>query len=235
MGARRASADYKSFPLELFAGRFLTDLRTTARSPGFPRLATALLLMTALLLAAHRFQHRIARIDPTPASEMRWFSLSSEGSFGERFEFCLLLACGIAAADIAWRMRNRIFAVVAFIFLVTLADDSLGLHERFGFAIGPVLGIHSDTGQLLWFLALGATLLPAILIAYRCSSPDERTASLLVLAMILVLGGFAVVVDAFQAILDIPNLIEDGGELVTIAVLCFLMLATRATLLRQAR
>lgn len=233
MSTRRAAADCQSLASKVFAGRFLADLRRTARSPGFPLLATALLLTTTVLLAAHRFQHRIARIDPTPASEMRWFNLSVEGGLGERFEFCLLLACGVAAADIAWRMRSPIFAVIAFIFLLTLADGSLGLHERFGFAVGPVLGIHSDTGQLLWFFALGAALLPAILIAYRRSSPDERIASLLVLAMILVLGGFAVVVDAFQAIFDIANLIEDGGELVTIAALCFLMLAIRMTLLRR--
>lgn len=215
------------------AGRFLPDFQRTIKSPGFLLSAMILFLVTSILLAAHRFQHRIAEMNPTLASEKQWFSLSTEGGLGERFELGLLVTCGIAAADIAWRERSRIFAVIALVFLVTLADGSLGLHERFGFAVGPALGIHSDIGQLLWFCALGVVLLPAILITYRYSSPDERVASLLVLAVILVLGGFAVGVDAFQAVLNVPNLIEDGGELVTIAFLCFLMLATRATLLRR--
>lgn len=198
-----------------------------------PRLvlfAAVLAAVTFVLLAAHRFQHRIASYDPTSFSEDRLFNLSVEGGFGERFELVLLLTCTLVAADVAWRRRSRVFAVFAAIFLLALADGSLGLHERFGVAAGLALGIHPDVAQLLWFAVLGAVLLAGIFAAYRRSSSDEQAASLLILATLMMLGGFAVVVDAAQSTLNLPNLVEDGGELATIAALCFLMIAVRRTL-----
>ncbi|HVF83790.1 MAG TPA: hypothetical protein VM913_06440 [Sphingomicrobium sp.] len=210
---------------------FLLDFQQATRSTGFKLLAFTLAFIVMLLLTAHGFEHRLAKIDPTSLSRMRSFNLAAEGGFGEIFEAGMLLACCAASADVAWRRRSPVFSVLALILAVTLADGLLALHEQFGFTVGPAIGLHSDTAQLLWFLGLGAILMPAALVSYWHSVPDEKVASLLLLAVFMVLGGFAVGVDALQSSLNVPNLIEDGGELIAIASLCLLMLAVRRALL----
>lgn len=128
--------------------------------------------------------------------------------------------------------RQPVYRALALLFAVVLTDDAFAVHEALGGALAAATGIVASTGELLAWAALGLVPMLAVAAAYRRSDRHSRADAEAVLAGFALLIFFAVGMDevhsfvhrhveGFQTLL---TLAEDGGELLTLTLLCALAL-----------
>lgn len=153
------------------------------------------------------------------------FSFVGRG-FPEIFGYGLeLAACGLFAMS-AWMYRRKQWYACAAILFVTFLDDALKLHETIGAMFTAELGLSPVVGDLIGFAAMG--LLSAafwIAGARLIHDEDDWLPYLVFTAYFGSLVFFGVGVDAVHGTVarsasqTLLTLIEDGGELVTIALI----------------
>jgi uncharacterized membrane protein len=132
------------------------------------------------------------------------------------------------------------------IFIFIVLDDAFQVHERLGSRIEDALALQRfdvlmliDPGQLLVWTIVGLPLL-AVAVAGVVRSPEEdRRNGILLIGALAVLALFAVVVDmahvvlrrAFRGADDLFIVIEDGGEQITLSLMCCLVILIRREVL----
>ena len=166
------------------------------------------------------------------------FSLANEASAGELYQNGKeLILAGIAVA-LAITRPDRLYTSWAILFTYLFLDDAFEIHEQVGAVIGhrlasgPVFGLSPEHfGELLYAGVIGAVLVTAVVAAWPASTRAARRFSLLLAGAIAALAAFGVVADTIQVLVD-PNgawhyrlgILDDGGELITITVMLWIVL-----------
>jgi hypothetical protein len=126
---------------------------------------------------------------------------------------------------------------LAFIPILTfvLLDDAFQIHESFGFHIAQALDLKPfgglrplDSGELLVWTVAGIPLLAVAVAAIVRSAKEDLGNGLLLVGALAMLAMFVVVADmahvvlrrAFRGLDDLSTVIEDGGEQITLSLIC---------------
>lgn len=218
--------------------------RRLAGSTVFVRLLAALVATDAVLILLHVLHSlhdmRIIGADGGADGggfllESRRFLIDEELGYGEIFGYLKSLAIAAALFACYRRALAPAFAALAFTFAVIALDDSLRIHEFFGnliakgLALGPAFGLRAqDVGELMVWSALGAVVVSALAYGYRRSNAAARSLASIFLGLLAVLVFFAVVADMlhialagwFRGAYRVGTVIEEGGEMLTLSLIC---------------
>jgi hypothetical protein len=213
--------------------------RASLRFPAWVwALALSLLAVDALCMGLHFFGTllREGALGPPRPEALGDWRLDRDGSLPERFEYAkTVLLIGLAL--VCARLRGvAVFGPVVLTAAVLLLDNSLRLHEQSKAVLMPVLGASKGPAELIYMIAVGAALLAALSFGAMRAAADDRRILALFVAVMVILGGFAGVADLLHTLFGsvskpvdlILAFVEDGGELVTITLACFLIAATAA-------
>lgn len=177
----------------------------------------------------------------TPILGNRW-DIERDRSYAEIFGYLKILAILAMLISIPGVWKRPIYLAFSAIFTFVLLDDSLEVHETLGFLIAetldlpPVGGLRPiDPGELLIWTLAGIPLLGAAVAAILRSPREDRRNGLLLMAALAALALFAVVADmahvvlrrAFRGADDLFAVIEEGGEQVTLSLMCGLAILIR--------
>lgn len=154
------------------------------------------------------------------------FSLLQDRGYAESFNF---LKLGFVASVLVaiWKARRQvIYIAFAGVYLLALADDSLGLHEAGGHLLRQWVGADTllgdrvdDVGELVTWGLLAAVAIPGLVHAGRESRVADTRIGFGFVTCLILLAGFAVGVDMLHAIepthllFRLIGTVEDGGEL----------------------
>jgi hypothetical protein len=213
-------------------------------------LGTATLIVLAVLVAADLFLiglhlvHGFSRHGGRTglfARSAGW-GLDKDGGYAEQFAYLQIGALVMLLVARAVARRTWLAAGWAVTFAITLADDSLQLHERFGGRVVDWTGLHAafglraqDFGELAVWGGLGLCIVVVLAASYRYSDDAERASLRPMLVIALGLGFLAVGVDMVHSVLrawpmgPVLTIVEDGSELVlsSFALAYGVQLATR--------
>jgi hypothetical protein len=208
-----------------------------------PLIVLAVLVAIDLALVGLHLLHGLARHSGAAsgmADNVSW-GLDKDGGYAEQFGYLQLAALVILLLGRAVGRRAWLSFGWAVTFAVTLADDSLELHERYGGTIVNWTGLHAafglraqDFGELAVWTALGVCIVAVLVLCYLRSDNAERTGLQPLLFIALALGFLAVVVDMVHSVFrgwpmgQVLTVVEDGGELLlsSAALACGVHLAT---------
>jgi hypothetical protein len=166
------------------------------------------------------------------------YSIEAEGGYAEWFQYTKEL-WAILLLITLWKKTRRPW-VVGWLMLFTyfLLDDAMSIHETGGdiayrhLGFGPALGLRAvDFGEILVTGIAGIFLFTIIAVLYRRSTEEERTVSRDLQLLATVLVTFGVALDLVHSLIRAETLriivgtIEDGGEMVTMSVTCWYLLA----------
>jgi hypothetical protein len=164
----------------------------------------------------------------------RRFSLYRDLGFAEFFQYPKMALAALLMIGTSRGTRRRSYLIWAALFLYLLLDDSLRVHERAGRAISgyleyaPALHLRAqDYGELTVFAAVGVLFATPLLIAWWRGDADLRRdyRDLALLVGCLALVG--VVLDLLHVMVQIRalggaiGLLEDGGEMIVMSVICW--------------
>ncbi|WP_332674225.1 hypothetical protein [Aromatoleum sp.] len=129
--------------------------------------------------------------------------------------------------------RQIVYLALALLFAICALDDSLALHEATGRYLAATIGVSQSAGGLIGWSLLGSVPMLAILAAYRRSDPTSRRHAEAILLAFAILLFFAVGMDLVHAVVQryvsgfqtVLTILEDGGELLTLTLLCTMSLA----------
>ncbi len=184
-------------------------------------------LLTGLCVAAHYGELTNA---PLP----RQFFFATDGGFGEWLEYSMTASVAVLLV-LMWR-RNRVavYLANAAMFVYLTLDNSLQIHEQFGYAVGsafadwPLPVRPNDIGEAALFAGVGFVWLVALGLSLRKAQLRPAIYSLILAAGVGATAFFGVIVDLMvvwgyhtQALSEIETFIEDGGEF---AMLCLTFL-----------
>lgn len=200
-------------------------------SPAWRRVALWLFpyagLLTGLCVAAHYGELTNA---PLP----RQFFFATDGGFGEWLEYAMTASVAVLLV-LMWR-RNRVavYLANAAMFIYLTLDNSLQIHEKFGYAVGaafadwPLPVRPNDIGEAALFASVGLVWLVALGLSLRKAQLRPAIYSLILAAGVGATAFFGVIVDLMvvwgyhtPALSEIETFIEDGGEF---AMLCLTFL-----------
>jgi hypothetical protein len=163
-----------------------------------------------------------------------------DGGLPERFSYAKTLLLVILIGYLLLARRQWIYASLAALFTLVLADDMLGIHEAGGkfFAraldLQPMYGMRAvDFGEVITWLLLGILIAPLLAFGLLRSARPDRANGLTLLTPFVALVFCGVVVDqlfhvmrdAFFGVDVMLGMIEDGGEMVAITAACVLAAA----------
>jgi hypothetical protein len=201
---------------------FPGDVRKAVRIVGHAvgtRLALAVFLVDLLFILLH-----VAAVNGLIGGDERLFRVDHERSLSEWFGYAKLFASSVLVFYLsASRRHYQLMPLALAIFYLGL-DDALRLHERMGEVLVPA---HDNAGEALFMLIVGGATVMMAVIGYMLSERLRRIQIISVLLPILLLGVFAIVIDAFHEFVirfvpasdGLMGLLEDGGELVSMSVL----------------
>jgi hypothetical protein len=138
--------------------------------------------------------------------------------------------------------KRPIYLAFIAIYAFVLVDDAFQLHEAGGLHFAEALGLQPfgglrprDAGELLVWTIAGISLLAVTVFAAVRSPREDRRNGVLLMAALAVLVSFAVVADMAHVVLrgafwganDVFEVIEDGGEQLTLSLTCGLAILIR--------
>lgn len=164
------------------------------------------------------------------------YSLGADRGYAEVYGYIKFFWIVLLLAWFGFKKRQLVYGVAALLFFYFLLDDSLQIHETVGGHIAEGTGMiqsyglrGKDFGELTVSVLAGLFFLIAGWLAYRNSNAFARRAGLYLLTGVFVLAIFGVGADLLHQLLgdrlpwtNTPLLIlEDGGELIVISVICW--------------
>jgi len=194
-------------------------------------------LHTAHVLAGGRFDPGLVLFNT--GLKARKFSVLADDSYAEMFEYLMLSVIVVTLARLALTFRRPVYVALLIVFAFSLADNALRIHEDFGAFLtqwsdlAPAFGLRAqDFGEIYTWVLFGVPMVGFLLFALWRSAGRHRSVGLSLSGWFLVLSFFGVVIDMISSgVRDqrIPHLIisfvEDGGEMVVIAVILILTLS----------
>jgi hypothetical protein len=155
-----------------------------------------------------------------------------DGGYPELFGYGKQILITLLLLAVYARTRQAVYLGLALLFTTTGLDDSMALHEAVGNYLATNFALAERTGELVGWALLGMAPMVVVLLGYlRSDSRSRRNAEALLLAFGLLLF-FAVGLDVVHGILHrhvggfqtLMTMLEDGGELLTLTLLCALSL-----------
>ncbi len=184
-----------------------------------------LLVADAALIAVH-----LDAVSRQSANPMLYVDI--DRSYAEllqylKFLWLLALLVWYSVEQRSWQMATWLP-----VFAYFLADDALSWHESMGarvagqLATGPVFFLSAqDVGEILVTAGAGLVLLLPLVVGYVRANRPTRWVFHVLAALLVVLAGFGVVVDALHMVVvenprtgDWMGTLEDGGEMVVVTV-----------------
>ena len=174
--------------------------------------------------------------------ESRAFSLGADSGVAEVAQYLKLAAVGLALGSLFARRREPVYAAMAVLAGGLLLDDVTLFHETAGAALAaglrlpePPFARAQDLGEILALASWVGPVAVGGAFAYRASGDTARRHARWFGAAIAVLAGFGVVVDlvhqAFSTVWGVSfalEVVEEGGELVTVSALLVGVAAVRS-------
>lgn len=210
-----------------------------ARLPILVKIASALVLVDLLLIAAHissGYLVHLAEIEAVP----RALDVRHPWSASSIFTYVKWAAVSYLLYRMYIQSRETMYASLCAIFLVVFTDDALEIHERLGHHIQGALGYvqafglrGQDYGELTVWAGIGLACLTIFLFGYGRSSRSAKGVGLIFLMGIGAAAFFGIVVDMLDIMIgtlwsglaaDITQFafetLEDGGEMIVASLLC---------------
>jgi hypothetical protein len=194
-------------------------------------------LVLGLLHGAHFICLRYG-IEAWPRDPL--FSLSSNAGFAQAFNSAQTLLLIAVLLGLAQRTRELLYVALSAAFVVVLLEDALAVNQLLGAPLASALGL-VDRPRLLAqslaeMLVYGALALPLVALlgtGWRRAGPTHRRAGAGFLGLLALLAFFATVMDlvhlafikSFFGSRLVLELIEEGGEMVTLSAALLLALA----------
>jgi hypothetical protein len=205
---------------------------------GHDRTGRTIILLVILadlaLIALHALTRLAGRAGVHPVAHNSMLLLTTEAGYAELFNYLKLF---VAACLVGWIFlvtRQAVYAALCAVFLVALGEDVVQLHERVG-------GLAKDAGltprrapeagaalaEMVHWSVIGLVLAAVLWASLAASRVQDRRIGLVLLVPLVALGFFAALVDAVHALLapgafpglgTLLTLVEDGGELLSVAV-----------------
>ena len=162
----------------------------------------------------------------------RGFWLEQERGYAEVFQYIKEYWTAMLMAWLALRCRQLHYIAWALLFLYFLADDSIQVHERIGFAIARRLELRhafglraADFGELLVSGTIGALWLPLGLVTFIRAPSEVKGIGIRMVIIVSGLAAFGVVSDMLHQLTDkggiasaVAGTIEDWGEMLVMSV-----------------
>lgn len=189
-----------------------------------------LVFVSLLLIGLHIYS---LVIFSKTGDELTFLRVNSENSVSEFWETALLSISALFYLVGGAQSRRFVLIIPAMILLYMAFDGSNEWHERAG------LRIYSENrhiGEFIFMVAVSAFFGGGLLYSLRHADRTERNEILSLMMLLSVMAFFAIFVDALHSFLreyvdsrfDDPGaLIEDGGELLSISVICALATSWR--------
>lgn len=183
------------------------------------RLALAVFSVDLLFILLH-----VAAVNGLIGGDERLFRVDHERSLSEWFGYAKLFASSVLAFYLSASRKHYQLMPMALVIFYLCLDDALRLHERMGEVLVPA---HDNAGEALFMMIVGGATVMMAAIGYVLSERFGRIQMISVLLPILLLGVFAIVIDALHEFVirfvptsdELLGLLEDGGELVSMSVL----------------
>lgn len=168
------------------------------------------------------------------------FSLSSNAGFAQAFNSVQTLLLITILLGLAQRTRELLYLALGAVFVVVLLDDALALNQLLGAPLADALGLvdrprllAQSTAEMLVYGALALPILALLGAGWRRARPPHRQAGAGFLALLGLLAFFATVMDlvhlafikSFFGSRLVLEVIEEGGEMVTLSAALLLALA----------
>ncbi len=214
------------------------EAQRMARTPPFVPLLAALLAADAILILLHVLNqlYDMGFIGGAAgALAGPGFLIDEEMGYAETFNNAKAVVGAAALFFCYGRTREPVFAALGFALALVVLDEGVRYHELTGTAIrnylalSPALGVRpQDLGELMAWAMLGSVAAVALAAGFRHSGQQARRIALLFLALFAVLAFFGIVVDmlhivfggAFRGAKRLGTVIEDGGEMATLSLIC---------------
>ena len=171
----------------------------------------------------------LALLGPEGSRDMpRPFRIEVDGSLGEIGNYLKYVVAGV----LLWRAGPG-HRGIALVFAILLLDDAGNLHERLGDAIGDVLGVSDDIGELGGFALLGLPVLMLLARGWMRSDAAGRAGIAgiaVILAALTVCGiGADLAASFFGGAARLALiLVEEGGEMIFTSLLAAQALGLRS-------
>ncbi len=195
-----------------------------------------LLLIADLMFIIFHIGHLLTTDKVTLAAQNHSpFALGKDLGLAESFMYVQEYWTVLLFLVLAFQKRKIIFLGWSLLFLFIMFDDIFQLHEHAGYTISAWLELlpvsflrANDLGELVFYILVGMVFLLLLVVPYLLTDRETRQLSnqFLVLMGLLIFCG--VVLDMFQlmfvkqkVMFDIVGILEDGGELVVISVICW--------------
>ena len=213
------------------------ELRLLVGARAFLRLLVVLLVVDGALILLHVLHELqdMGVIDGRAWLASQQLLLSEERGYGEIWGYAKALTATAGLIALCWRRWAPVFGALAFTFAVIVLDDSLMIHEVFGhrlataLAFEPSLGLKAqDFGELMVWAMLGIMVVAALAVGFWRSNRRARATAAVFFGLFAALVFCAVGLDmlnialhdAFPGAHRLWPLAEEGGELVTLSLIC---------------
>jgi hypothetical protein len=215
------------------------------------RLLVLFLSIDLALIALHLLSaaaRHAGLIDGEATAWPQLFSIVNDRGFPETFNQLKALLAAAVLSTIWTRTRQPVYLCWVVVFAVAFLDDALRVHEQAGEALAGILltGVAAEhrefIGQLLVAGIYAVLFGVPLLLAQAYAEPRHAGTSRLVLFVFAIVVFFAVVVDALHGVLlavrpvltESPafqalfNLLEEGGEMLSLSLALAVAVAVRA-------
>ena len=211
----------------------------------------ALLGIDALFIAVFSIHEIYVLLynDRVPLLGNEW-DIEYDWSYAEMFGYLKSLSIVLLLISVPQVWKRPVYLTFLPIFTFILLDDALQVHERLGLRIEEALALQRfdalmriGPGQVLVWTIVGVALLPVAVAALVRSPEEDRRNGILLMGALAVLALFGVAVDMVHAVLrrafrgadDLFIVIEDGGEQLTLSLICCLVILIRRELCGRQR
>jgi hypothetical protein len=169
----------------------------------------------------------------------RGWDLGSDYSYADLFGYAKLVAVVVFLIATFQLSKKRVYLIWAGVFGYVMLDEALLIHQHLRDALADHHNGTSNMGQLVAWILVGMTVLATSVGILARSSGHDRAIGVLLLAMLLALGFFAVAVDLIHATFhssfggadQLFTVMEEGGEqLVQSATVAMTLLILRSKL-----
>ncbi|MCL6294930.1 hypothetical protein [Jejuia spongiicola] len=156
------------------------------------------------------------------------FSIEKDLGYAEFYQYLKEFGILSLLLYLFYKQKQLIYLVWAIIFLCLLLDDSLSIHENYGFYLADYFNIQpkfnlrpEDFGELLIFVFFGFIFFISIVFAFLKADIKGRLMTKKLFSLFLILAFFGTCIDLLHITIPYGKnhvaLIEDGGEMVAMS------------------
>lgn len=158
------------------------------------------------------------------------YSIETDRGYAEMFQYIKEYWIVVLLFVLAIKRKHIIYFAWSSLFMYFLLDDSLRIHESFGYYLAkhfefqPMFRLRAqDLGELIVTMLFGLLLFIFIGVSYLFSDNVSRQISKHILILVMSLVFFGVVFDNIHIIIPWGNtmwgFIEDGGEMLVMSII----------------